>query len=80
MAVFTPVSAEEMSVLLARYDAGTLLSAKGIAEGVENSNFLVDTTTGRYIVTLYEGRVDANDLPFFLALLDHLADRGLRTA
>ncbi|GGE78677.1 homoserine kinase [Sphingomonas prati] len=77
MAVFTPVSAEELALLLARYDAGTLVSAKGIAEGVENSNFLVDTTTGRYILTLYEGRVDVADLPFFLTLLDHLADRGL---
>lgn len=77
MAVFTNVSAEEMTILLARYDAGTLLSAKGIAEGVQNSNFLVDTSTNRYILTLYEERVDADDLPFFLALLDHLADRGL---
>ena len=77
MAVFTNVSAEEMTSLLARYDAGTLLSAKGIAEGVQNSNFLVDTTGGRFILTLYEARVDADDLPFFLALLDHLADRGL---
>ena len=76
MAVYTHVSAEEMEALLARYDAGTLVSAKGIAEGVENSNFLVDTTTGRFILTLYEKRVDAADLPFFLALLDHLADRG----
>lgn len=77
MAVFTNVSAEEMGDLLSRYDAGTLLSAKGIAEGVQNSNFLIDTTTGRFILTLYEERVDAADLPFFMALLDHLADRGL---
>ena len=77
MAVFTNVSAEEMTSLLTRYDAGTLLSAKGIAEGVQNSNFLVDTTADRFILTLYEDRVDADDLPFFLALLDHLADRGL---
>jgi homoserine kinase type II len=65
-----------MAVLLARYDAGTLVSAKGIAEGVENSNYLVDTDRARFILTLYEKRVDAGDLPFFLALLDHLADRG----
>lgn len=77
MAVYTPVSAEEMASLLLRYEAGTLVSAKGIAEGVENSNFMVDTTTARYILTLYEKRVDAGDLPFFLALLDHLADHGL---
>ncbi len=77
MAVYTPVSAEEMATLLARYDVGTLVSAKGIAEGVENSNFLIDTTAGRFILTLYEKRVDAGDLPFFLKMLDHLADRGL---
>ncbi len=77
MAVYTPVSAEEMAALLIRYDVGTLVSAKGIAEGVENSNFLIDTTGGRFILTLYEKRVDAGDLPFFLKLLDHLADRNL---
>ena len=77
MAVYTHVSAEALGALLERYDVGTLLSAKGIAEGVENSNYLVDTTSGRFILTLYEKRVDAGDLPFFLALLDHLADRGL---
>jgi homoserine kinase type II len=63
--------------LLARYDVGQLVSAKGIAEGVENSNYMVDTSVGRYILTLYEKRVDEADLPFFLALLDHLADRGV---
>lgn len=77
MAVYTQVSSEEMADLLSRYDAGELVSAKGIAEGVENSNFLIDTTDSRFILTLYEKRVDADDLPFFLALLDHLADRKL---
>jgi homoserine kinase type II len=77
MAVYTPVSAEAMAALLARYDVGNLVSAKGIAEGVENSNFLVDTDRARFILTLYEKRVDAGDLPFFMALLDHLADKGL---
>ena len=77
MAVYTQVSAEAMAALLLSYDVGTLVSAKGIAEGVENSNFLIDTTGGRFILTLYEKRVDAGDLPFFMALLDHLADRGL---
>jgi homoserine kinase type II len=77
MAVYTQVSAEEIGALLARYDAGTLVSAKGIAEGVENSNFLIDTSTARFILTLYEKRVDAADLPFFFAMLDHLAERGL---
>ena len=76
MAVYTQVSAEEMERLLACYDVGTLVSAKGIAEGVENSNFLIETTRDRFILTLYEKRVSADDLPFFLALLDHLAERG----
>ena len=77
MAVYTHVPAEEMAVLLASYGLGALRSAKGIAEGVENSNYLVEAEGGRFILTLYEKRVDAGDLPFFLALLDHLADRGL---
>lgn len=77
MAVYTQVSSEELAELLVRYDQGEVTSAKGIAEGVENSNYLVDTTRHRFILTLYEKRVDAGDLPFFLALLDHLADRGL---
>lgn len=77
MAVYTHVPAEEMAAFLARYDCGELVSAKGIAEGVENSNYLVDTTTDRFILTLYEKRVAADDLPFFMALLDHLAGKGL---
>lgn len=76
MAVYTQVPAEELSALIARYGVGELVSAKGIAEGVENTNYLVDTSGGRFILTLYEKRVAAGDLPFFLALLDHLADRG----
>jgi homoserine kinase type II len=75
MAVYTHVSAESLGRFLARYDVGDLVSAKGIAEGVENSNYLVDTTRGRYILTLYEKRVEAGDLPYFLDLLDHLAAR-----
>ena len=58
MAVYTQVSAEAMAALLLSYDVGTLVSAKGIAEGVENSNFLIDTTGGRFILTLYEKRVE----------------------
>lgn len=77
MAVYTQVSAEALSALLDRYDVGGLVSSKGIAEGVENSNYLVDTTKNRFILTLYEKRVDSADLPFFMALLDHLADKGL---
>src|SRR5579872_2396431 len=77
MAVYTHVPAETLAELVARYDLGALISAKGIAEGVENSNYMVETERARIILTLYEKRVDAADLPFFLALLDHLADRGL---
>ena len=77
MAVYTQVSAEALSALLDLYEVGSLVSAKGIAEGVENSNYLVDTTDNRFILTLYEKRVDSADLPFFMALLDHLADKGL---
>lgn len=76
MAVYTPVSAELLAGFLARYSVGELVSAKGIAEGVENTNYLVDTTTGRFILTLYEKRVEGGDLPYFMALLDHLAARG----
>ena len=77
MAVYTQVSAEALAAFLTRYDVGALVSAKGIAEGVENSNYLVETTQGRYILTLYEKRVAADDLPFFMALLDHVAAKGL---
>jgi homoserine kinase type II len=77
MAVYTQVSAEALATFLARYDVGELVSAKGIAEGVENSNYLVETTRDRFILTLYEKRVDAGDLPYFMGLLDHLADKGL---
>jgi homoserine kinase type II len=76
LAVYTHVSTEALNALFTRYDLGTLTSAKGIAEGVENSNYLVETDRGRFILTLYEKRVEVGDLPFFLALLDHLADRG----
>lgn len=78
MAVYTKVSAEEIGQFLTRFDVGTLVSAKGIAEGVENSNYLLETTQGKYILTLYEKRVDPADLPFFIALLDHLAAHGCK--
>jgi homoserine kinase type II len=77
MAVYTDVSAEEMAEFLKAYDLGILLSFKGIAEGVENSNYLIETERGRFILTLYEKRVKAEDLPFFLGLMGHLADRGI---
>jgi homoserine kinase type II len=77
MAVYTDVTDEELNEFLAGYDLGTLLSYKGIAEGVENSNFLLHTSKGYFILTLYEKRVAAADLPFFLNLMEHLAARGL---
>jgi homoserine kinase type II len=77
MAVYTDVSADDLSEFLRRYDIGELLSYKGIAEGVENSNFLVHTGAGNFILTLYEKRVAENDLPFFLGLMEHLAARGI---
>lgn len=77
LAVYTDITEAELAAFLADYDIGTLTSYKGIAEGVENSNFLLTTTSGPFILTLYEKRVDAGDLPFFLGLMQHLADRGL---
>ncbi len=77
MAVYTEVGDAELEAFLAEYDIGDAEAFKGIAEGVENSNFLLTTTHGQFIVTLYEKRVDPNDLPFFLGLMDHLAARGI---
>jgi homoserine kinase type II len=76
MAVYTEVDPDDLAALLTRYDIGTVQSCKGIAEGVENSNFLLETTVGRFILTLYEKRVRADDLPFFVDLLGHLAAKG----
>ena len=78
MAVYTEVADEELEAFIASYDIGALTSCKGIAEGVENSNYLVQTEAGRYILTLYEKRVAPKDLPYFLALMEHLAARGIR--
>jgi homoserine kinase type II len=77
MAVYTEVSDEALSDFLALYDIGKVISFKGIAEGVENSNFLMRTTQGVFILTLYEKRVRAADLPFFVGLMEHLAERGV---
>ena len=76
MAVYTQVPSETMAAFIERYGVGSLLSAKGIAEGVENSNYLVETTGGRFILTLYEKRVHEEDLPYFLGLMEHIADKG----
>ena len=81
MAVYTHLGAEEMAELIGHFDVGTLVSAKGIAEGVSNSNWLIETSGAdgrgaRFILTMYEFRIDIAELPYFLALLDHLASRG----
>jgi len=77
MAVYTDVTADDLTDFLSLYQIGELRSYKGIAEGVENSNFLLHTSDGNFILTLYEKRVAANDLPFFLGLMEHLAARGI---
>jgi homoserine kinase type II len=78
MAVYTQVSSEDIVSLLKRYDVGELTAFKGIAEGVENSNFLVETTTAHFILTLYENRVDPADLPYFHGMLAHLHHGGCK--
>ena len=77
MAVYTPVSAADLSAFLADYALGAPVALEGIAEGVENSNFHLATERGRYILTIYEKRVDPADLPFFLGLMEHLARHGM---
>ena len=77
MAVYTEVSDEDLAGFIASYDLGALLSYKGIAEGVENTNYLLHTEKGPYFLTLYEKRVAPSDLPFFLGLMEHLANAGL---
>jgi len=85
MAVYTQLGGEALAALVAQFDVGALVSAKGIAEGVSNSNWLIETSGGpqktggsggtRFILTMYEHRTEVAELPFFLGLLDHLADR-----
>lgn len=83
MAVYTHIGAETIAALISEFDVGTLVSAKGIAEGVSNSNWLLETTGSdasagqtRFILTMYEFRIDLDELPYFLSLLDHLAERN----
>ena len=77
MAVYTDVADDELADFLAGYDLGRLMSIKGIAEGVENSNYFLHTEAGVFILTLYEKRVNPADLPFFIGLMEHLAGAGL---
>jgi homoserine kinase type II len=80
MAVYTEVTDEALSAFLRRFDIGGMVAFRGIAEGVENSNYALKTTTGDFILTLYEKRVDPADLPYFLGLMEYLAARGLPCA
>ena len=77
MAVYTEVGDEALAAFLADFDLGSIVAFRGIAEGVENSNFSLRTTVGDYILTLYEKRVEPADLPWFLGLMEHLATRGI---
>lgn len=77
MAVYTHISDEQVAQFLEHYDVGKLQSLKGIAEGVENSNFLLTTTKSQFILTLYEKRVNTRDLPFFISLMEHLAQKDI---
>jgi homoserine kinase type II len=81
MAVYTHLGAEDLARLIGEFDVGALRSAKGIAEGVSNSNWLIDTAGkdgagARFILTMYEERTEVRDLPFFLGLMDHLSEHG----
>lgn len=80
MAVYTDITDEELAELLADFDLGAALSLKGVAEGVENSNFLLETEAGRFFLTIYEKRVNEGDLPFFLGLMHWLAEHGYPSA
>ena len=77
MAVYTEVTGEALGAFLSDYDLGRVVSLEGIAEGVENTNYLLRTEKGPFMLTLYEKRVKESDLPFFLGLMDHLSDNGL---
>lgn len=76
MAVYTQVSDDALSTFLAEYDLGEAVAFKGIAEGVENSNYYLETRKGRFILTLFEKRVNAEDLPYFIGLKQHLSSNG----
>ncbi len=76
MAVFTPLDASEVAAFLARFDLGTLTELQGIASGIENTNYFVTTTRGRFVLTLFE-RLSAEQLPFYLRLMHHLAAHAI---
>lgn len=80
MAVYTDITDAELEALLATYDLGRPLSCKGVAEGIENSNFILETEAGRFVLTIYERRVREEDLPYYIGLMDYLAARGFPCA
>lgn len=80
MAVYTHVTADDIAEFLEDFDVGEVVSFKGIAEGVENSNYLLYTTKDKFILTLFEKRVNEDDLPFFMGLMKHLSDKGINCA
>ena len=77
MSVFTPVSSADADALLARYTLGAVERLEGIAQGVENTNYFLTTTTGEYVLTLFE-TIAHEDLPFYMGLMDHLAHHEVR--
>jgi homoserine kinase type II len=77
VAVYTEVTDDALAIFLLDYDIGAMVAFRGIAEGVENSNFSLRTNSGDFILTLYEKRVDPAELPWFLGLMEHLAKAGL---
>ncbi len=80
MAVYTDIDDVTLSALLDAYDLGPPLAFKGIAEGVQNSNFLLETPKGRFILTVFEERTQKEHLPFFMGMMGHLASEGLSRA
>ncbi|WP_455477308.1 homoserine kinase [Bartonella sp. B41] len=77
MAVYTKIGRDDLEFFLKRYSIGFLLSYQGIEEGIENSNFIIHTTEGKFILTLYEKRILEDDLPFFCSLMQHFGKQGI---
>ncbi|MBP9050596.1 MAG: phosphotransferase, partial [Alphaproteobacteria bacterium] len=77
MAVYTPLSNEQIGEFLSNYDCGSFLLAEGILQGIDNTNYRIETTQGRYVLTIFESRIDPRDLPFFLDFMAHVADCGV---